>query len=89
MTTQGMEVDDDNEPAPENIPQPNEPLQQSVFSENWGFEGIDFHRASGGYNMGASLNGVMQEAAGYLSPLSLFDVFSYGLCEKCYDYMSQ
>ena len=44
LREEGIEVDDDNEPAPENIPNENEAASDGIFSNEWGFEGIDFRR---------------------------------------------
>jgi hypothetical protein len=41
LHAQGIEVDDDYEPAPENVPAPKEG-QVEIFSSSWGFEGTDF-----------------------------------------------
>jgi hypothetical protein len=41
LHAQGIEVDDDDEPAPENVPAPNDG-QVDIFSSSWVFEGIDF-----------------------------------------------
>ena len=51
-----IEIDDDNEPVPENIPQPAHAQgNECEFSNNWGHEGICFRRQSGSANRGASL----------------------------------
>ena len=41
----GVEVDDDNLPAPENIPTPNEEVQSAAG--DWGFNRQCCHRAAG------------------------------------------
>ena len=45
----GVEVDDDNLPAPENVPTPNEEVQ-SVTSD-WGFNRQCYRRAAGHQNL--------------------------------------
>lgn len=39
---EGIEVDDDDDPAPENVPGTNEAGPENIFSDNWGFGGLDF-----------------------------------------------
>ena len=49
--TQGLTVDDDNEPAPENIPEANAPAPNvNALNEgqSWGWDGIDRRRTGGG-----------------------------------------
>ena len=43
----GFDVDDDNMPAPENIPEPNVP-RPTDYGQTWGWDGID-HRKKGDY----------------------------------------
>jgi hypothetical protein len=45
LQAQGITVDDDNDPAPENIPAPNAASQAasySIFKDTWGFEGCEY-----------------------------------------------
>ena len=51
-----IEIDDDNEPVPENIPQQGQQEDNECeFSDVWGHEGICFRRQIGAANRGASL----------------------------------
>jgi Transposase IS4 len=43
---QGFAVDDDNEPAPENVPSPNDEVNEGMYRP-WGSEPLDLRRASG------------------------------------------
>jgi hypothetical protein len=74
LRAQGIEVDDNNEPAPENVPAPDE-HQIEIFSTNWGFEGIDFRKQLQSQNVNASLNGMTRDASSLLNPLQLFLLF--------------
>jgi hypothetical protein len=44
---QGFAVDDDNEPAPENVPSPNDDINEGMYRP-WGSEPLDLRRASSG-----------------------------------------
>jgi hypothetical protein len=70
----GVEVDDDNEPNPENIPVPGQALQ-SIFSDTLGHGGVDFRRVEGGRNERASLRNATAEISTNLTPLQLFQFF--------------
>ena len=37
----GFSADDDNEPVPENIPDPNDELNEAAEKETWGWNGMD------------------------------------------------
>jgi hypothetical protein len=62
FTVLGAIVDDDNLPAPENVPPPNQPRTQlaasnDVFSEDgWGFQGTCPRKSNNHGNLGASTN---------------------------------
>jgi hypothetical protein len=61
FTALGAIVDDDNLPAPENVPPPNEPRRpgasNAVFSEDgWGFQGTCPRKSNNHANRGASIN---------------------------------
>jgi hypothetical protein len=45
LRDEGFEVDDDNEPAPENIPSANN--NNDVFWYDWGFQGVDLRHEHG------------------------------------------
>ena len=50
-----VDVDDDNEPSPENIPQPNDAVL-SPLKETWGHSGFCYQRAANMQNHKANLN---------------------------------
>jgi hypothetical protein len=50
-----MEIDDDNEPAPENVPQANERVPENVFGE-WGHHGMCHRRMENARNQNPSIN---------------------------------
>lgn len=74
---QGLDVDDDNEPAPENIPDANtttEKLPNGLcVGQVYGWDGVD-HRAKGGYiNMDAQMKGMPEpEFASYVGIFLIF-----------------
>ncbi len=52
VCNQGFNVDDDDEPVPENIPSPDAPLPVShglYEGQTWGWDGIDRRANNGGY----------------------------------------
>lgn len=50
----GVEVDDDNEPVEENIPQPGQAaMPQGMYAPSWGHDGIDFRRTAGAVDSNA------------------------------------
>ena len=54
----GVDIDDDNEPAPENVPVPageGQPPAEQAFSE-WGHDGSCYRKLSGGRDTNASIN---------------------------------
>ena len=50
-----IDIDDDNDPAPENIPAPTDISSSSIFGE-WGHEGVCFRKQQGNQNIRAKLN---------------------------------
>ena len=50
-----VDIDDDNDPAPENIPAPTDISSSSIFGE-WGHEGVCFRKQQGNQNIRAKLN---------------------------------
>ena len=74
----GFEVDDDNDPAPENIPgasvanntPSNEPDNVTATPENW--EGVCPRKSMNLRNTGASLRGVSEETIGGMNYLTMF-----------------
>jgi hypothetical protein len=60
MRARGIEVDDDNEPAPENVPR-QEAMQAECQYGEWGFDGIDNRHVGNHSNTGASFVGMSKE----------------------------
>ena len=54
LVASGVQVDDDNQPLEENIPQGGED-PSNVFADSWGHNGICHRRQAGGQNVRASL----------------------------------
>ena len=50
-----VDIDDDNDPAPENIPAPTDISSSSIFGE-WGHEGVCFRKQQGNQNIRAKSN---------------------------------
>ena len=67
-----MDIDDDNDPAPENIPTNTEPSTNTVFNE-WGDNGVCQRKAVGAINVGATVKNMLRDAKP--SALSLFEHF--------------
>ena len=49
------DINDDSDPAPENIPEPNDISSSSIFGE-WGHEGVCFRKQQSNQNIRAKLN---------------------------------
>ena len=72
LRTMGVEVDDDNDPAPENIPDSNRTAAApSIFGE-WNDAAIDLRKIGPYRNMSPSLKGMTSETVSLLSPKALF-----------------
>jgi hypothetical protein len=71
MTPQQQCEDDDNEPAPENVPR-QEARQADCQYGEWSFDGIDNRLVGNHSNTGASFVGMSKEKVSVLSPLNLF-----------------
>mmetsp|Transcript_12834 Transcript_12834/g.18412 ORF Transcript_12834/g.18412 Transcript_12834/m.18412 type:complete len:341 (+) Transcript_12834:77-1099(+) len=72
----GIQVDDDNEPVPENVPRPGQrAVEEGMYAECWGHQGIDFCRSAGGVNSNATLRSVISNVAEMLTPLQMFELF--------------
>ena len=56
MRAAGATVDDDNEPAEENIPAPAANNEDSPFEDEWGFKGVCFRKKDGHLNRNASIS---------------------------------
>ena len=56
-----VDVDDDNEPCPENVPSPNETPTSNVFS-TWGDVHVCYRKMSGGTNVAPSLKCFSRDA---------------------------
>ena len=53
----GVEIDDDNEPAPENVPVPTAPtLTEDTVMKEWGFSGFCYRRRDGNRQSPATIN---------------------------------
>ena len=50
VQAQGLMVDDDNDPAPENVPEPSAPLPD-ITEEPWGWNGQDHRKIFGAQNL--------------------------------------
>ena len=57
-----VDIDDDNDPAPENIPAPTDISSSSIFGE-WGHEGVCFRKQQGNQNIRAKLNAALDPKA--------------------------
>jgi hypothetical protein len=67
-----LSIDDDNAPAPENIPQANDDPNTVVFRSEWGHDGICFRRNNGANNQTARL--VHLKEGMRLSHLQMFEM---------------
>jgi hypothetical protein len=76
----GLAVDDDNEPAPENVPEPTNPNDEPLPSglkdptQSWEWDGFDERKKYGHYNMKARMKGLNGVA---LEGKLLFELFCY------------
>jgi hypothetical protein len=79
LRAQGITVDDDNDPAPENVPAPNAagPAASSgIFKDTWGFEGCEYRQHMVGRTFQrAALIGVNAECSSLLTPGALLKIF--------------
>lgn len=73
----GFEVDDDNEPAPENVPVETE-HQEGNTQQQWGWQGIDHWKSIGGQTTKASLIGLSGIALEGQTIVSMFLLFFLG-----------
>ena len=73
VRAQGLHVDDDNEPAPENVPTPNQ--MQVDNAGKWGWDGTCRRRLLGGVNTRATLNNISGVALSCLSHVQVFLIF--------------
>ena len=74
---QGLNVDDDNEPAPENVRELTQENEQEVNAEDepWGWNGQDHRKIFGAQDQAASLTGLIGltlEVIGYVSMFLIF-----------------
>jgi hypothetical protein len=67
-----LSIDDDNAPAPENIPQANDDPNTVVYRSEWGHDGICFRRNNGANNQRARL--VHLKEGMRLSHLQMFEM---------------
>ena len=89
----GFEVDDDNEPAPENIPEPinqttdnvsngNANATENNFSKFGVFQGVDYRKAAGCTNVKPKL---IDMADGKLKSMSFLDTFLFFFPKSLWD----
>ena len=73
----GAIIDDDNEPAEENVPEKspdNQDKEKTVFEESWGFKGICYRKKDMHMNRGASIR-ILSELWSGLSAVDWFMLF--------------
>ena len=70
--SQGVEVDDDNMPAPENMPPAQGTADDGIQYEDWGFDGIDNRRTGNHRDMRPSISGMSAETTTHQTILSWF-----------------
>ena len=73
LCEQGYEVDDDNEPALENIPDATQP--ELPDEQQWGWDGIDHWKKHNFTNVSASLHGFSTLALSSMSWVAMFLLF--------------
>ena len=73
VQAQGLDVDDDNNPAPENLPTAEDDVVNIVHE--WGWDGFDRRRQEGFTNHEPQVNQFGQQALKQTSILSLFCLF--------------
>lgn len=69
VRNQGFDVDDDNEPVPENIPSPDAPapVNNGLYEgQSWGWDGIDCRTNNGGYEEPSFHNSWSPNSKSYL-----------------------
>ena len=71
----GVEVDDDNDPAPENIPLEGNPPQESLQDNAWGWSGFCPRRVQGFGERRPSINGLAGVALSSVTILHMFLIF--------------
>jgi hypothetical protein len=73
----GLDVDDDNAPAPENVPVPGISVGTETKEEvlDWGWDGIDPRKRDHQYDARASIVGLSEMAMQGLCPLRMFLLF--------------
>jgi hypothetical protein len=75
LQAEGYEIDDDNEPAPENAPNATPPNIMGVRYGDWGFSGICQRRAEGLRADGARLRKISSDLIGALDVVTMFVMF--------------
>jgi len=58
----GIQVDDDNLPAPENVPVAGETVTDDIYSP-WGHDGICYRRTAGGEKTAARVKGIQNDTS--------------------------
>ena len=74
MRAAGANVDDDNEPAEENIPEPAAKNEDSPFEDAWGFKDVCFRKKDGHLNRNASIS-MHRNVWDSMKPLDWFLLF--------------
>ena len=69
---EGVEVDDDNEPAPENVPHPNQSNANEPIYSEWGWSGLEVRRQQNIQNHPPSYKGKSEATMGGMSYLDWF-----------------
>ena len=74
----GFDVDDDNMPAPENVPTPNEREATAELYEgqSWGWDGFCERRSNGFTNSNPFIRGLQEHLMYHMSYMMMFLVFS-------------
>ena len=73
VLNQGLNVDCDNEPAPENIPEPGE--QQNDHQQQWGWDGTCNRATTAAQNHRPSIIGVRRVMLEVMSLVGMFLIF--------------
>ena len=76
----GLMVDDDNDPAPENIPPADDPVVSGATNDlkegqSWGWNGFDERKVAGIPNVNPSMKGINNLALGVMNYVAIFLLF--------------
>ena len=79
-----VEIDDDNEPAPENIPVPDSATTSPILHSSWGHSGFCFRKLEGLPNNPAKLSNPVDTTRNDIN-LQLFEcLFPLAICRRCH-----